>query len=166
MSWTTANDNAEMRTDANGIMLRPNTADGFVRRRAVELFEASSRRKLTKNEREDLASCIDADDGFAIAEILKRKGWIVDAWLVEDLDHGFIREALDELTAQWVRALGVKLKFSCGDTVRIAGTDRIIVKVFPDHARYGLHVPGCGDNTYLVVDAEEVSALEPMEVAQ
>jgi hypothetical protein len=165
MTWSRTDE--QVRTDANGIMLRPITTDVFVRRRAVELFEASSGRKLTHTDREDLVVCIDADDGFEIAKALEHRGWCdVDAYLVDELDQGFIREALDELTEQWVRALGVKLSFSCGDAVRYRGIARTIVKVFPDHARYGLNAPGHDSNTYTVVSAEDVSALEPMEVEQ
>ena len=74
---------------------------------------------LDEAAREDVREVIefDGDDGYRFARALERKGWDVDASMVEVLNSCRISDALDKRIAAWVAKEGIVPLFKVGDHV-------------------------------------------------
>jgi hypothetical protein len=156
----------EIRVNRDGLMERPTRYDKCVLQRAAELALPEVKSWLgdegfaTDNEiMEDLIDCIDEKDGFSIAEKLKsRHHWDCDSELVEIMDGGFIHSSLSELEKQWVKCLNVKLDIPIGTPVKIKSRNEsgIVVKLYPETAKYGVHTPEQKETSNWILLPEDV----------
>lgn len=90
-------------------------------------------RSLCENDREfadyspeDVAGSLESlrgalsgssEDGYDICRDLERDGWTVDAPLVEHMDGGWLRSALDDAIRAWVQREGIVPRLEVGDKV-------------------------------------------------
>jgi hypothetical protein len=155
-------------------MLRPSLRDEYVRRRAAEIIFPKIRGWQLIPESEetdwmsDLASVARLADGYEIAhELERRHSWMADAQLVEILDGSWVRDAIDELTSQWVRCLDIRPKFEIGDRVvcRNRPEQAAVVNVDTRLAKYGVHYPDMKDNSWCVVEFEACTPVPALEAA-
>lgn len=154
----------EIRTDENGIMLRPRRYDAIVRRRAAELALPELRQwNYIEDSDQDLIAGlmkhISGSDGLDIVKSMERDGWAGNALLVEIMDQDFIGDAEKELVTQWVKCLGVKLDLPMGAQVLFRGLEAKVVRRNEGLAQYGVHSADQNENTYSICNAEDVKVL-------
>lgn len=157
----------EIRIDDNGLMLRPRRRDDCVRRRAAEMALPQFKRWMGAGSGYSdadliklLMKHIDGWDGYTIAKSLERDCGDADPGLVEIMDSDFISEALNELTRQWVRCLGIKLDLPIGTLVDHRGEKGTIADLRPDLAQYGIQLPSNIEGMLRIVIAEDVKPIQ------
>lgn len=156
-----------------GLMERPSFRDDFVKRRAAEIALPEIRAwcGADSNDEDIIYSLMkvanEFSNGFQFAKSLEdRCGWSsADSFLVDLLDNGWCKQALEELTAQWVKCLGIVPQFSIGDRVRWRRKFReerfgIVTRIFADQAKYGVRFDGMEESTYGVILFEHCEKAE------
>lgn len=159
---------------ADDLMKRPNRNDGYVQRRAAEIYMPRVRRYLGADlfdEQEVMEQLIDVirpnADGYDLAHTLDRRfGWRANESLVEVMSEcvdDFDR-ALSELTAQWVRCLQIKPQFAIGDEVEMQrgfrGMSRgTVVQIHELEAKYGIRTAEQKETQCWVVPFEDVQGV-------
>lgn len=151
------------------LMPRPSLRDDYVRRRAAEMILPAIKRWAgadyrAKDEREwisDLSSVVVyGADGYEMSKPLERRGWAVDTELMEIMYGWNPQDAIDELTDQWVRCLGIRPQFELGASVfcpvrpnQIGVITRLDLRL----AQYGVRYPDMKENCWHVVNFEDCS---------
>jgi hypothetical protein len=149
------------------LMPRPSLSDSYVRRRAAEIVWPEVRSLYGLDESEapgwlgHLAAVASLSDGYEIARHLERRGLSADAGLVEVLDGCWVRQAIEELTRQWVRCLNIQPAFKVGDVVfvrsRRPDEAAVVAEVRSDLAEYGVRWPDMSANVMGIVKFEDCS---------
>jgi hypothetical protein len=157
----------------NTLMARPSMKDGFVKKRAAEIYMPKIRQWFGDekfDERdviEDLSRVLNQHaSGYEMAsELDRRYSWAVDDALIEVLVEcaDYFETAIKELTAQWVKCYQIKPEFAVGDTVamlRVSGQTSIgeVVEIRENEAVYGIHTPDQKETQRWVVKYEDVCA--------
>jgi hypothetical protein len=103
---------------------------------------------------------IASGNGFETVKSLERDGWCGDDSLVEIFGEDFIGQAEDELVAQWVKCLGIKLDLPIGAPVTIKRSKDagVVTKHYPEQAKYGVKTPEQPETSCWVLLPEEIEA--------
>lgn len=157
----------EARFDENDLMLRPNSLDGCVRRRAAELALPELKRwRFFEQSDAELISLLmrhlSKAGGYEIAKSLESEGWCPDTALAEMLDGDFLSEAERELVAQWVICRGITLDLPIGTPVLWRGVTGTICRHDAKLAQYGVRTPDLAEHTSYSVNAEDVKLAAPL----
>ena len=169
----------DIRVNEEGVMLRPSTSDACVRRRAAEMILPNVKQWIRSNgpiEDSDeqlitiLMRHVNNISGYEAVKAMEREGWVGDDELVEIMGTGAIFDAHRELTAQWVRCLGITLHLELGQKVtwrsRINGLiEGVIVKRDEEFAEYGVRLPEDKENQWHLCHAEDVQPVSDRECA-
>lgn len=155
-----------IQVDDNGVMMRPTRRDEVVRRRAAELALPQVKRWIGYTTDSDnclitqLMNHIGGGDGYEIVKSLEQDGWCGNDSLVDIMGEDFIGAAEEELVAQWVRCLSVKLNVPIGAQVTIKRRKEvgIVTKHYPDVAKYGVRTAEQPETSCWVLLPEEISA--------
>lgn len=163
------------------LMPRPSASDAYVRRRAAEIIFPRVWGWLGREH----GGCAEPDvirdlmrvarphaDGYELAKTLERDcGWAADDSLVDILGSDWVDDAVNELTGQWVRCLGIRPRFKIGDNVTVKRQRRsevagIVVKVDEELAQYGVRYPDMPENSWTVVNFEDCDPVLAPEAMQ
>lgn len=165
---------------------RPSRKDEYVKDRVLEIFMPKVQEYLGKDwptSKEEQQYYFDAirkvlfshGDGYARVRQLERNhSWLWEGSselveLLEDLPWDE-REAIRELTAQWVKCYNVQSPVAVGDTVRVLtglkkGLEGVVSKILEERAEVQVSTPDCvpegriGTQGYLF-HYEEVEKIE------
>lgn len=154
------------------LMKRPSISDDYVRRRAAEIvfpkvwgwmgreYGGSKEADVMCHLMKVAGPC---RNGYELSKDLEHFGWAPDDLLVEILSDTWVQDAIDELTAQWVRCLGIRPQFKIGDTVAILttwrrGDEGIIVRVDERLAKYGVRFEEMPESSWTTINFEDCSA--------
>lgn len=146
------------------LMKRPTINDDYVRRRAAEIILPAvmswGRYVRERDEPQVIKDLMKAarvhGDGYEMAKSLEGFSWSVDDGLVEILGSGWVDDAIEELTDQWVRCLNIKPDFALGDRVvcHIREEAGFITRIDTKLAKYGVRYSDMKDNSYYQVPFE------------